>query len=537
MIAQALYTASGLEPAAFVHQLERLLRIRSRVIPPYRVVCLDTFDGRIAAGGGQLWQVGEGATARLEWRPRDRQLRVQTSLPTTVAFVWDLPRGTVATQLRPIVRVRRLLPAVELELAGHALEVLDDRSKTVARVSVLSARARRARRGRWHVVPTLVTVAGLRGRDKESRHARALVENRLGLPHSPAGLQALGMQAVGAALPPDVSLVGLGLSASLRADSGAREVHRRLLAVMRANEAGLRKDLDTEFLHDYRVALRRTRSLLGQIREVFPAVGVEHFREEFRWLGAVTGPARDLDVLMLALRPVPDDPRGDIPTLRRHIAERQRRTHRAMLEHLDGPRCRRLFADWTRFLAHTCPASPAPANAGRPFADVVSSRVWRLYRRLTERAALVTDQSPPTALHQIRVAAKKLRYVADLTRSIQKGGSVDGVIAVLKKLQTLLGDYNDTVVHERLLLHEGRVLVEAHPERVAVLASIGSLVEKLRARRASLRPRVLRELRRLCSQPVRSEVRHSFKASSKAAAAEVGDRPRRRPSSSRRPRR
>jgi hypothetical protein len=113
---EALYTASGLEPAALVHQLERLLRIRSRVIPPHRVVCLDTFDGRIAAGGGQLWQVGEGATARLEWRPRDRQLRVQTSLRTTVAFVWDLPRGTVATQLRPIVGVRRLLPTVELEL-------------------------------------------------------------------------------------------------------------------------------------------------------------------------------------------------------------------------------------------------------------------------------------------------------------------------------------------------------------------------------------------------------------------------------------
>jgi CHAD domain-containing protein len=350
-------------------------------------------------------------------------------------------------------------------------------------------------------------------------------------------LQTLGLRAVGAALPPDVSLVGLGLSASLRADAGAVEVHRRLLAVMRANEAGLRKELDTEFLHDYRVALRRTRSLLGQIREVFPAVGVEHFREEFRWLGAVTGPARDLDVLTLALRPVPDDPRGDIPTLRRHIAERQRRTHRAMLKHLDSPRCRRLFADWTRFLGHTSPASPEPAHAGRPFADVVSSRVWRLYRRLTERAALVTDLSPPAALHQIRIAAKKLRYVADLTRSIQEGGAVDDVIAVLKKLQTLLGDYNDTVVHERLLQDEGRVLVEAHPERVAVVASIGNLVEQLRARRASLRPRVLRELRRLCSQPVRSEFRHSFKAISKAAAAGVGDRPRRRPSSSRRPRR
>ena len=379
MTHDALYTAAGLEPSAIVRQLERLLRFRSRVISPRRVVCLDTFDGRIAAGGGQLWRVGEGATARLECHPRDRRLSVQTSVRTTAAFVWDLPRGTVATQLRPIVGVRRLLPMVELELDGQTLDVLDGRGKTVARIRITAARARPAKRGRWHAVPTLVTVTGLPGRDEDSRHVRALVERRPGLQRSRAGLQALGLRAVGATLPPDVSQVGLGLSASLRADAGAAEVHRRLFAVMRANEAGLRDDLDTEFLHDYRVALRRTRSLLGQLKEVLPAERVDCFREEFRWLGAVTGPTRDLDVLMLALRQLPDDPGGDIPALRRHIAARQRRTHRAMVAHLDSPRCRTLFSEWARFLEHASPASPEPAGASHPFADVVSSRVWRLY--------------------------------------------------------------------------------------------------------------------------------------------------------------
>jgi CHAD domain-containing protein len=537
MTHEALYTAAGLEPSAIVRQLERLLRVRSRVMPSHRVVCLDTFDGRIAASGGQLLQIGEGTAARLEWHPRARRLGVRIPSRTTAAFVWDLPPGAVATQLRPIVGVRRLLPMVELELDGHTLDVLDDRGKTVARIVITAARAHRTKRGRWHAVPTLVTVAGLPGRDEASRHVQALVERRPGLQRSRAGLQALGLQAVGAALPPDVSQVGLGLSASLRADAGAAEVHRRLFAVMRANEAGLRKDLDTEFLHDYRVALRRTRSLLGQIKEVFPAVGVEHFREEFRWLGAVTGPTRDLDVLILALRPIPDGPGGDIPALRRDIAEHQRRAHRAMLTHLDSPRCRRLFADWARFLAHTSPASLEPAGASRPFADVVSSRVWRLYRRLNERAALATDHSPPTALHEIRIAAKKLRYVADLTRGVQDGGAVDDMIAALKKLQTVLGDYHDTVVHERLLLKAGRVLVEGHPERVHVLRSIERLVAQLRARRAWLQPRVLRQLRRFCSYPVRSKVRRLFKASPEAVAAAVRDRLRRRASSSQRTRR
>ena len=531
---EALYTAAGLEPATLVHQLERLLRVRSRVLAPRRVVCLDTFDGRIAASGGQLLQVGEGTRARLEWHPGDRRHGVRTSLRGSAAFVWELPAGRIATQLRPIVGVRRLLPKVELDLHGHALDVLDERSRTVARVSIASARARRSRRGPWHAVPTLVMVAGLRGREKGSRHARAFVESRPGLQRSRAGLTSLGLQAVGAALPPGVSELGLGLSPSLRADAGAAEVHRRLLAVMRANEAGLRDDLDTEFLHDYRVALRRTRSLLGLLKEVFPAVRVERFRQEFRWVGAVTGPARDLDVLMLALRPIRDDPGGHISTLRREVAARRRRAHRAMLGHLDSRRCRTLFSEWTRFLARTSPASPGPANAGRPFSDVVSVKAWRLYRRLAKRAAAVTDQSPPTALHQVRIAAKKLRYVADLTPGVQEGGAVDDLIASLKKLQAVLGDYNDTVVHERLLLDEGRAQVEGRPGRVAVLASVRRLVEQLRARRAVLQPQALRQLRRFCSHPVRSRFRHLFKVSPEAAAAAAGGRPRRRASSSKR---
>ena len=185
------------------------------------------------------------------------------------------------------------------------------------------------------------------------------------------------------------------------------------------------------------VALRRTRSLLGLLKEVFPVVRVERFRKEFRWVGAVTGPARDLDVFMLALRPIRDDPGGHISTLRRAVAACRRRAHRAMLGHLDSRRCRTL-------------------------------------------------------------------------------------ISALKKLQTSLGDDNDTVVHERLLLDEGRVPAEAHPERAAVLASVGRLVEHLRARRASLRPRVLRQLRRFCSHPVRSDFRHLFKVS-------PGDQTRSRP--------
>ena len=68
---------------------------------------------------------------------------------------------------------------------------------------------------------------------------------------------------------------------------------------MRQNEAGIRADWDTEFLHDFRVAIRRTRSALSQIKGVLPVDAVEHFKDAFRELGRSTNRLRDLDVYLL----------------------------------------------------------------------------------------------------------------------------------------------------------------------------------------------------------------------------------------------
>ena len=115
------------------------------------------------------------------------------------------------------------------------------------------------------------------------------------------------LRAVGAPEACDVSSLRVNLCQSVLAKAGARQVHQALLGTIVANESGVRSALDTEFLHDFRVAVRRTRSLLGQIKHVFPADAVEHFSTEFSWLGRQTGAPRDMDVLVLALR----EPRAD----------------------------------------------------------------------------------------------------------------------------------------------------------------------------------------------------------------------------------
>src|SRR5258708_39833116 len=56
---------------------------------------------------------------------------------------------------------------------------------------------------------------------------------------------------------------------------------------------------DNDYIHDQRVAVRRTRHVLKLAGSVLPAGLVGQYRPEFKWLGDLTTPTRDLDVYLL----------------------------------------------------------------------------------------------------------------------------------------------------------------------------------------------------------------------------------------------
>jgi CHAD domain-containing protein len=519
---EAHYFAREDVPAlAIASSLQPLLSTHARPIARHRLLFLDTFDGRLTAAGGRLARRTDDEGTWLEWRPRHRQVCLDVRLTEPVGFAWDLPPGPLRTGIEPLVDVRRLLPQVEVELHGQLLNILDEERKTVARLQIESGRARAPRHGAsWRRMPTSVTLTSVRGYQEEFKQLLPIIESRPGLERSLTGLLGLAFQAVGTQPSRDLAAFDVALDPDMRADEGARTIHRALLAILVANEPGMCADVDSEFLHDYRVALRRTRSLLAQIRDVFPSDMVAHFREEFRWLGEVTGPTRDLDVLLLSLRDEPEEmPAADHQALRSLVARRQRRSHRAMVGHINSPRYRRLLAGWAEFLEGSPEPGAVPPQAERRIEDVVARRIRQLYRRLVAQASDVGARAPAAVVHQVRLDAKKLRYLLDSTRALHERDQLEGLLGRLKRLQAVLGAFNDTQVQERLLLEIGQALGGARTGRRGALVSIGRLAEQLRARGASLRPRVERALKRLCSDEVHAEVRRIFHGHGEAGDA------------------
>ena len=152
-------------------------------------------------------------------------------------------------------------------------------------------------------------------------------------------------------------------------------------------------------------------------------------------VGRLTGPPRDLDVLCLQLReqPLEDIAATDMAGLEAFLGLKQQQHHRAIVEALDSDKSRRLLSQWRRFLEQAVPSEPQARNAGHLLVDVVSRRAWRLSRRIGESAETVDERTRAARLHQVRIDAKKLRYLVDVTSGFYDAPALAIVLATRRR--------------------------------------------------------------------------------------------------------
>ena len=356
-----------------------------------------------------------------------------------------------------------------------------------------------------------MTLTGLRGYEGAFARLVRVIESRPGITSCPESRADMMLRRAGVLLPDDFSSPPVALDPTVRADVGARKIHAALLDVLTTNEPGLRANLDSEFLHDFRVAVRRTRSLLGQIREIFPPELTEHFAAEFSWIGRLTGPPRDLDVLVLALRERRAElSPEDTEALLAFLGQTQQQEHLGLVRALDSDRYRRLLSDWKAFLEDPAPARPAARNARGPLAAAVSKRAWRLSRRIAESAEKIDEQSTAARLHEVRIDAKKLRYLVDVMPAFYDAADFECILGALKKLQRVLGDFNDATVQEQRLVKCGHGLATAGGP-AAVLIGLGRLAEQSRQRGERLRGQAVEQLARFRARDTQSACRRAFR--------------------------
>jgi len=292
-----------------------------------------------------------------------------------------------------------------------------------------------------------------------------------------------------------------------RADESVGKILYRLFGELRSNVAGVLENEDVEFLHDFRVANRRTRTALSQARGVLPSPVIDTFPPEFKWLGTVTGPRRDLDVFLDTL----DGSRGgsgDLGHLRDFLSEKRRREHTLVCAALRTERFQRLVDGWGRFLEIGAESGTGPPLASSPIIELAGPRILRAYRRMWKRGAGIGIKPPATLLHRLRIDGKKLRYLLEFFTGLYSAATISRFIGELKKLQDILGDFNDTEVQLALISE----FADCGDVSAETLAATHLLASSITERQRQLRAEFLGRFELFASEASRKLYRETFKA-------------------------
>jgi CHAD domain-containing protein len=442
----------------------------------------DTFDGLArAAGLSVVYERG-----RLSMVERDsgvEQAGARVPPPTGPLLAQELQRGPLKDALSEVIEVRALLPLVHVHSRVHALNLLDDAHKTVVRMTLEEPAV--VDSGPRHIAlrPRL-RLAGVRGYDNELERLRAELEDRLGFTAVDQPLVDEAVRAAGGAPSGIPTKVTVPLSADQRADAAAAAVLRRLLEVIEATIDGTIADIDSEFLHDFRVSVRRSRSVQREFKRVFPPAELKHFRSEFKWLQQATGDARDLDVYVLEFDTmrelVPEWARADLDPLLAVLRARRLAAREQMARALRSERTTRLLRDWAALLEELAelPLEDRP-HARRSIAELAARRIIKVYRRMLKMGDAITADSPPEAYHDLRKRGKELRYLLELFGSpLYPSEVVKPAIKSLKGLQDVLGRHQDREV-QMAMLRDVRDEVAAEPGGPAAVMAMGVLVQRL----------------------------------------------------------
>jgi len=271
--------------------------------------------------------------------------------------------------------------------------------------------------------------------------------------------------------------------------SALRTILLDLVSTMELNAAGTIDDIDTDFVHDLRVACRRTRSALSQLKGVLTADLVAPFKTEFKWLGDVTGPLRDLDVFLLELPAyrsmLPGHARPDLTHLEELIRSKRTPAHRAVVRALRSVRFRRLINGWRETLEEA--RSSVSHAASRSTGDLAARRVSKAHRRILKRGRALGDHPPAADLHRLRIDAKKLRYLLEFFRSLYPPREIGARIKELKKLQDILGGFNDMQFQRERLAEFADTLNAAPSVATGCIRTLGRLDGYLEERQENFR--------------------------------------------------
>ena len=364
-------------------------------------------------------------------------------LPEALRFSGQYPEGLLKTHLSALLEMRALLPLSQLPHQVYHLNILNKDRKTILRIKLEE----------YETLANYISLQPLKGYEKAAEKVSRILQESLELkPVTPNSVLNKALKCQSRKANDYSSKLSVKLAPEMQADTASKIIYQQLLHAIHINEGNTQADIDTEFLHDFRVAIRRTRAGLSQIKNTLPPSIIAEYADFFAWLGQITGPTRDLDVYLLSYKQyqaaLPESLQQDLTPLYVFLKHKQVIAQKELADKLSSSKYRKQLSAWEQFLKEPLPKKAAGSNAKMTIKELADQRIWKVYKRILNEGNAIQETSPAEALHDLRKTCKKLRYLMEFFQSLYPATEFKTVLKSLKGFQSVLGDFQDYETQE-----------------------------------------------------------------------------------------
>jgi len=461
------------------------------------IIVLDDFDWHIWRSGGLL--TGNSLTGLLQLQLKNRNC-LECQYNAKDRFWWELPKGELSEELKELLAVHAFVPKFQCQLTTESLSILNTDQKIVARVKIFIPKTEDKE-------TTFVSVTSLRGYPDEFSATVGAVRELAASPMDSLDKRNL-LLASGLHVDPPLGDQGYLLNPIEPAVTAVCKMAKNLLVTARRYELGIIDDIDTEFVHQYRVNIRKSRSVVSLFKKCLSAEHYQSLKSKLKALGSRTNDLRDLDVFLLD----ENDYRAMLPEnlqsgLTPIFARIKRRRTQALNKVVALLQCDDYMGEIEQLFA-LLDAEPdwSIKQAQIPIKELVCKKILAQYQRICSDGKVIDDQTPDEAVHMLRIECKKLRYLLELFKELFAKKKISKMVKHLKGLQDNLGRFNDYSVQREFLIGLGNVRTSSTEQ----IASINGLAAVLYNKQINERGMVVENIAKFTSPDVHDDFEALF---------------------------
>ena len=227
---------------------------------------------------------------------------------------------------------------------------------------------------------------------------------------------------------------------------------------------------DPEGVHAMRVASRRLRSAMRDFMPYLRQRGLNSVVKQTKSIAATLGEVRDQDVAIIALETIEKQAPAEASAALQQLVDERKELRNDAREKLSSVLVEKRVKDLrSEFMARIHDAAKLRKRDGAPQLTYSKMSAAVILDRLKELEKLSENLYKPfeiEALHDMRIAAKRLRYALELFQQCW-GRSLQGYAKTVARIQTALGELHDCDVWiESMGKHINEARRQKHDEQL-----------------------------------------------------------------------